>query len=51
MIEVLSRIGFRGVAVREQFDPFRGTTKENVARQFGVVGINVFSEKRGGTGQ
>jgi hypothetical protein len=42
----LNRIGFRDVAVRERFDPIRGTTKENVARKFGVIGVNVFARKQ-----
>jgi hypothetical protein len=27
MIDVLGRVGFRDVALRERFDPFRDTTK------------------------
>ena len=41
----MNRIGFAGVALRERFDPFRGTSKENVARKFGVIGVNVFAIK------
>jgi hypothetical protein len=33
------------VAPRERFDPFRGTSKEALARKFGVVGVNVFARK------
>ncbi len=40
---MLHRIGFRDVAVRERFDPFRGASKERVARKFGVVGVNVYA--------
>jgi hypothetical protein len=29
------------VEIRERFDPFQGTSKEKVARKFGVVGVNV----------
>ena len=45
MIEVLGRVGFVDVALRERFDPFRGTSKESIARKFGVVGVNVFARK------
>ncbi len=36
--------------VRERFDPFLGTSKERVARKFGVVGVNVHAA-RSATGQ
>jgi len=42
---VLGQVGFGDVAVREKFDPFRVTSKERVARKFGVVGVNVFARK------
>ena len=42
---MLAQVGFRDVAVRERFDPFRGTSKERVARKYGVTGINVFARK------
>jgi hypothetical protein len=45
LTDVLGSIGFVDVAVRERFDSFRGTTKENVARKFGVAGVNVFARK------
>jgi hypothetical protein len=44
-VEVLGQIGFGEVAVRERFDPFRGTSKERTARKFGVIGVNVFAAK------
>ena len=31
--------------ITERFDSFRGTSKENVARKFGVHGVNVFARK------
>jgi hypothetical protein len=34
--------------VAERFDCFRGTSKEAVARKFGVRGANVFARKRPG---
>jgi hypothetical protein len=42
---VLGQVGFRGVEVRERFDTFRGTSKERIARKYGVVGVNVFAHK------
>jgi hypothetical protein len=42
---VLAQAGFCDVAVREKFDTFRGTSKERIARKYGVTGINVFARK------
>jgi SAM-dependent methyltransferase len=33
------------VTITERFDCFRGTSKEDVARKFGVHGVNVFARK------
>jgi hypothetical protein len=33
------------VRISERFDCFRGTSKQNVARKFGVHGVNVFARK------
>jgi hypothetical protein len=41
----LADIGFVDVALRDHFDPFKGTSKEKVARKFGVAGVNVFARK------
>jgi hypothetical protein len=38
---LLAQTGFRSVSVRERFDCFRGTSKEQVARKYGVSGVNV----------
>lgn len=38
---VLEDIGFRPVRICEYFDPFGGTSKERVARKYGVRGVNV----------
>ncbi len=40
-------VGFVDVEVRERFDPFRATSKERIARKFGVIGANVFARKPG----
>jgi hypothetical protein len=44
-VAVLGQVGFRGVEVRERFDTFRGTSKERIARKYGVVGVNVYARK------
>lgn len=38
---VLGDIGFGPVRIIEHFDPFGGTSKERVARQYSVSGVNV----------
>jgi hypothetical protein len=40
---LLGNIGFKGIAVKERFDCFRGTTKERVAKKYGVLGVNVYA--------
>ena len=42
---MLTRVGFSGVRVTDRYDCFRGTSKENVARTFGVIGVNVHARK------
>jgi hypothetical protein len=42
---VLENIGFRSVRTVEYFDPFGGTSKERVARKYGVRGVNVLALK------
>jgi hypothetical protein len=44
-VAVLGQVGFRGVEIRERFDTFRGTSKERIARKYGVVGVNVYAQK------
>jgi len=38
-------VGFREVSVKEHFDCFRSTSKEGVARKYGVTGVNVHARK------
>ena len=38
---MLESVGFRFVRTTEYFDPFGGTSKEGVARKYGVRGVNV----------
>jgi hypothetical protein len=51
---VLVEIGFGPVRTAEYFDPFGDTSKERVARKYGVRGVNVHALKsrarRVGTG-
>ena len=42
---VLEDIGFPSVRVTENIDPFGGTSKERVARKYGVRGVNVHALK------
>jgi hypothetical protein len=42
---LLVHLGFDDVAVKERFDCFRGTSKERVARKYGVAGVNVYARK------
>ena len=45
-MKLLERLGFEAVGVVARFDSFRGTSKENIARKFGVRGANVFARKK-----
>jgi hypothetical protein len=45
MIEALQQAGFREVRAYQFFDSFSGTTKEKVARKFGVRGANFMARK------
>jgi len=45
MIEALQQSGFRSVRVCNFFDSFSGTTKEKVARKYGVQGANFIAYK------
>jgi hypothetical protein len=40
-VSLLGEVGFEGAEIRERFDPFLWTSKERVARKYGVVGVNV----------
>lgn len=42
---MLEGIGFCSVRITEYFDPFGGTSKERVARKYGVRGVNVHALK------
>jgi hypothetical protein len=42
---VLTQIGFHDVSVVARFDCFLGTSKERIARKYGVRGVNVIARK------
>jgi hypothetical protein len=44
-VDVLVRSGFVDVKVVAHFDCFRATSKERVARKYGVQGANVAARK------
>ena len=45
MIQVIREAGFRRAAMRHFFDTFRATSKEKVARKYGVQGANFIAYK------
>jgi hypothetical protein len=42
---LVSEIGFDGVNVVKKFDSFGGTSKERIARKYGVIGVNLHARK------
>jgi hypothetical protein len=44
-VEVLTHVGFEGVALMERFDCFRNTSMEGIARKYGVLGVNTYAGK------
>jgi hypothetical protein len=44
-VTLLQDLGFQSVRITEYFDPFGGTSKERVARKYGVRGVNVHARK------
>ena len=45
MVQAFVSLGFEDVRVTHEFDPFAKTSKEAVARRFGVAGVNLFARK------
>ena len=42
---MLESVGFTSLRITEYFDPFGDTSKERVARKYGVRGVNVHALK------
>jgi len=40
---VLEQVGFVDIKICQYFDAFRETSKEHIAKKFGVKGVNVFA--------
>lgn len=45
-MQLLGSIGFVGATVVARFDCFKGTSKENIARKYGVTGVNLLAVRR-----
>jgi hypothetical protein len=43
----MERAGFVDVAIVARHDALRGTSKEKIARKFGVEGVSLIARKRG----
>ena len=43
MIRLLTEVGLTGVQITARFDCFRGTSKEDLAEEFQVRGVNLFA--------
>jgi hypothetical protein len=46
MIEAINEAGFEHARACHFFDSFQGTSKEHIARKFGVQGANFIAYKR-----
>jgi hypothetical protein len=47
MTQLLEEVGLTDVRITDRFDCFRGTSKEDVAVEFTVRGVNLFARKPG----
>ena len=47
LVEVLGRVGFTDVRIVKRFDCFKDTSKERIARKYGVRGANVIARRPG----
>ncbi len=46
-MRLLIEVGLEDIQIAARFDCFRGTSKEDVAAEFGVRGVNVFARRAG----
>lgn len=44
-MQLLQEVGLRNVRIVQRFDCFRGTSKEDVAEEFSVRGLNLIAVK------
>lgn len=42
---MLAQTGFRDVRLTQRFNSFEGTSKERIARKYGVRGANFFARR------
>ena len=42
-MQVLEKVGFVDIRICQYFDAFRETSKEHIAKKYGVKGVNVFA--------
>ena len=45
MIQLFQEVGLTDVQIVDRFDCFRGTSKEDVALEFTVRGVNIFARR------
>ena len=45
MVILFQEVGLVDVRITERFDCFKGTSKEDVATEFGVRGVNLFARR------
>ena len=45
LLELIERTGFVRAAITHRFDCVEGTSREDIARWFGVCGVNVLAVK------
>jgi hypothetical protein len=48
MVRLFQEVGLTEVRITQRFDCFQGTSKEDVAREFTVYGVNLFARRPGG---
>ena len=50
MVRLFQEIGLTEVRIANRFDCFQGTSKEDVAREFTVYGVNLIAWRPGSDG-
>ena len=49
LVRALGEAGLEDVTIVANFDCLQNTSKEKVARKFGVRGVNIYAQKSGGS--